>query len=156
MFATLVINIVIDDPGRSELTLYSRRALQTNHWKEHRQTYTNIMHKIGSPSEDVHKGKIIRNPLIGKMSHTGGRDMGPELRRQFGKSLRTFFTRASLKQIKQRFFLPAGSGRAKFQPLSCPQEQRISLPTHHGPSAHASPKKCKVPSIRETRFASRI
>lgn len=149
MFATLVINIVIDDPGRSELTLYNWRALQTNHWKEYRHTYTNIMHTTGSPSEDVHKGKIIRNPLIGKMSHKGSRGMGPELRRQFGKSLRTFFTRASLKQIKQRFFLPAGSGRAKLQPFSCPQEHRTALPTHHGPSAHASPKQCKFQASRK-------
>lgn len=52
-----------------------------NHWKEYGQTDTKIMHKIGRPSTDVYKGKIIRNPLTGKISCEGGRDMDLELRK---------------------------------------------------------------------------
>lgn len=68
-------------PERSELTFYCRGNLQMNHWKEYGQIDTKIMHKIGRPSTDVYKGKIIKNPLIGETSCKGGRDMDPEIRK---------------------------------------------------------------------------
>lgn len=145
----LIINIVIGDPERSELPLYNWRALQTHRWKEYGHTHTNIIHKIGNPSEDVHKGKIIRNPLIGKTSHRGGRGMGPELRRQFGKSLRTFFTRASLKQIKQRFFLPAGSGRGRSSHSPVPRSTGQPYPPTTAPVHRPAPRNANPQASRK-------